>query len=84
MLAWISQLEPLVRTYGLLGLFLDIFLESLGLPLPGETLILVAAELSALGDMNIIAVAITAVVRAAGRAAFSFARRRLKPAQEPS
>jgi membrane protein DedA with SNARE-associated domain len=64
MMAWISQLEPLVRTYGLLGLFLDVFLESLGLPLPGETLILVAAGLAALGEMNIVAVAITAIVAA--------------------
>jgi len=64
MIEWISQLEPLVRTYGLLGLFLDIFLESMGLPLPGETLILVAAELAALGEMNIVAVGITAVIAA--------------------
>jgi membrane protein DedA with SNARE-associated domain len=64
MIEWISQLEPLVRTYGLLGLFLDVFLESLGLPLPGETLILVAAGLAALGEMNIVAVAITAIIAA--------------------
>jgi len=61
---WISQLEPLVRTYGLVGLFLDVLLESMGLPLPGETLILVAAGLAALGEMNIVAVAVTAIVAA--------------------
>jgi membrane protein DedA with SNARE-associated domain len=64
MMGWISELEPLVRTYGLLGLFLDVLLESLGLPLPGETLILVAAGLAALGEMNIVGVAITATVAA--------------------
>ena len=64
MIEWISQLEPLVRTYGLVGLFLDVLLESLGLPLPGETLILVAAGLAALGEMNIVAVAITATIAA--------------------
>lgn len=64
MIEWISQLEPLVRAYGLFGLFLDVLLESLGLPLPGETLILVAAGLAALGEMNIVAVAITAIIAA--------------------
>jgi membrane protein DedA with SNARE-associated domain len=64
MMAWISELEPLVRTYGLIGLFFDVLLESLGLPLPGETLILVAAGLAALGEKTLGAVAITAIVAA--------------------
>jgi membrane protein DedA with SNARE-associated domain len=64
MMEWTSHLEPLVRTYGLFGLFLDVSLESLGLPLPGETLILVAAGLAAMGDLNIVAVGITAAVAA--------------------
>lgn len=64
MFAWVTQLEPFVRQYGLAGLFLDVFLESLGLPLPGETLIIVASGLAALGQLNIYLVATTAFAAA--------------------
>jgi membrane protein DedA with SNARE-associated domain len=59
-----TQLETFVRQYGLAGLFVDIFLESMGLPLPGETLLIVASALAGLGKLNIFAVASTAFVAA--------------------
>lgn len=55
----LTHLEPLVRQFGLPGLFADVFLEALGLPLPGETLIIVASGLAGLGQLNIYAVALT-------------------------
>lgn len=64
MLNWLSQLEPLIHQYGLAGLFVDVFLESMGLPLPGEALIVVAAGLASLGQLNIYAVAATAYAAA--------------------
>ena len=62
--SWLSHLEPLVHAFGLPGLFIDVMLEALGLPLPGETLIIVASGLAALGQMNIAAVAATAFAAA--------------------
>ena len=58
--SWLTHLEPLVQKYGLIGLFFDVLLEALGMPLPGETLIIVASGLAAVGQLNIIGVAITA------------------------
>lgn len=42
----IHWLEHLLRDYGLIVLFVVVALESFGLPLPGETLLLVSAVLS--------------------------------------
>ncbi|WP_136657683.1 DedA family protein [Nitratireductor sp. XY-223] len=53
-----------MREFGLPGLFVDVMLEALGLPLPGETLIIVASGLAAVGQMNIFAVAATAFAAA--------------------
>lgn len=64
MLASLTALEPFVQHYGLPGLFLDVYLESMGLPLPGETLMMLAAALAGLGQLNIFAVAGTAFVAA--------------------
>lgn len=57
---WLTHFEPLIRHYGLPGLFVDVFLEALGAPLPGETLLIFAAGLAALGQLNIYGVAVTA------------------------
>lgn len=61
---WLIHFEPLIREYGLPGLFVDVFLEALGLPLPGETLLIFAAGLAALGQLNIYGVAIAAFLAA--------------------
>ena len=61
---WLTHFEPLIRQFGLPGLFVDVFLEALGLPLPGETLIIFAAGLAAVGQLSIAGVVITAFAAA--------------------
>ncbi len=61
---WLADAQPFVQDYGLPGLFLAVLLESMGLPLPGETLIIIASSLSALGELNIYGVAATAFTAA--------------------
>lgn len=61
---WLIHFEPFIRQFGLPGLFVDVFLEALGLPLPGETLIIFASGLAALGQLNIVGVALTAFAAA--------------------
>lgn len=43
----------LVATYGYVFFFMIVGLESLGIPLPGETALVTAAALAALGRLNI-------------------------------
>jgi len=57
-----SDIEPFVQEFGLLGLFFDLFFESFGIPLPGETILIVAAGLAGAGKLNIVSVAIVAFV----------------------
>jgi membrane protein DedA with SNARE-associated domain/membrane-associated phospholipid phosphatase len=45
------MIEDLLATYGYVALFGLVFLESLGVPLPGETALLTAAALSATGRL---------------------------------
>ncbi|HVH66993.1 MAG TPA: bifunctional DedA family/phosphatase PAP2 family protein [Gemmatimonadales bacterium] len=54
----------LVASYGYVVLFLFVGLESLGLPLPGETALVTAAGLAALGHLSISAVIATATAAA--------------------
>src|SRR5919112_2089784 len=49
-LAWI---EPAVATYGALALFLIIYFESFGAPLPGESALIASALLATRGDLII-------------------------------
>jgi membrane protein DedA with SNARE-associated domain len=62
----------LVEHYGLLALFLIVMLESLGVPLPGETALVAAGVFASRGRLDIaavIAVAATLVSYYAGQAA---------------
>ena len=52
----VSLIEPYVRTYGLVAIFVLIYLESLGAPLPGESTLIGASVLAARGDFPIVAV----------------------------
>lgn len=54
----------LVERYGYLVVFLLVGIESLGVPLPGETVLVTAAALAALGHLDIYAVIAAAVVAA--------------------
>jgi len=49
-LAWI---EPAVAAYGVMALFLIIYFESFGAPLPGESALLAAALLAERGDLAV-------------------------------
>ena len=49
----LALIEPWVATYGVLAIFLIVYLESLGLPLPGESALVAAGVLSARGDLDI-------------------------------
>src|SRR5467141_3402878 len=59
-----GTVSGLVASYGYVVLFLLVGLESLGLPLPGETALVTAAALAALGHLNIYAVVATAMAAA--------------------
>src|SRR5213592_1562714 len=54
----------LVASYGYVVLFFLVGLESLGLPLPGETALVTAAAFAALGHLSIYGVVTTAVAAA--------------------
>jgi membrane protein DedA with SNARE-associated domain len=49
-IAWI---EPAVAAYGAVALFLIVYFESFGVPLPGESALIAAALLAARGDLAI-------------------------------
>lgn len=53
-----KEIEHLVHEFGLPGLFVDILLETLGMPVPGETVVAFAAGMAVDGQLNIYAVAV--------------------------
>jgi membrane protein DedA with SNARE-associated domain len=48
----ISDLEPFVRHYGVVAVFLILTFESIGFPLPGESLLVVAFALAGRGEIS--------------------------------
>ena len=58
------HIEPFIVQYGLVAIFLLVGLESLGLPLPGETVIILGAGLAATGTLDIYAVTLIAILAA--------------------
>src|SRR2546422_3667418 len=59
-----GTVSGLVASYGYVVLFSLVGLESLGLPLPGETALVTAAAFAALGHLSIYGVVATAVAAA--------------------
>src|SRR2546430_16135064 len=59
-----GTVSGLVASYGYVVLFLLVGLESLGLPLPGETALVTAAAFAALGHLSIYGVVGAAVAAA--------------------
>src|SRR5438309_6436042 len=59
-----GTVSGLVASYGYVVLFFLVGLESLGLPLPGETALVTAAAFAALGHLSIYVVVATAVAAA--------------------
>ena len=56
-----GSLEPTLHHYGYLAVFGLLFLENLGIPLPGETILIAAALYAAQGQLNIVLVGVIAV-----------------------
>lgn len=59
-----AAIGPFIQSYGLVALFVLIYLESLGLPLPGETALLGAVALAYEGQLPIVGVFVVVVVAA--------------------
>src|SRR2546425_596633 len=59
-----ETLTNLLDSYGYVILFLLVGLESLGIPLPGETALVTAAAFAALGHLSIYTVIATAIAAA--------------------
>ncbi|KFL32426.1 hypothetical protein JP75_02395 [Devosia riboflavina] len=59
-----NSVAPYIHSYGLLALFALIYLESLGLPLPGETALLGAVALAYEGQLPILGIFGVVVVAA--------------------
>src|SRR2546427_11049951 len=59
-----GTVSGLVASYGYVVLFFLVGLESLGIPLPGETALVTAAAFAARGHLSVYAVAATAVAAA--------------------
>jgi membrane protein DedA with SNARE-associated domain len=60
----LDALAPLLDRYGYAAIAAFITLESLGLPVPGETVLIAAAACAGAGQLNIIAVALIAFLAA--------------------
>lgn len=52
----LALIEPYIRQYGVAALFVIVYLESLGAPLPGESALVTASVIAAGGDLSIVAV----------------------------
>jgi membrane protein DedA with SNARE-associated domain len=52
-------IEPYIRHYGLYAIFIIIYLESLGAPLPGESALITASVLAIRGDFAIVSLFLT-------------------------
>jgi len=48
-----SLIEPYISSYGAFAIFVMIYFESLGMPVPGETGVIAAALLAAKGELSI-------------------------------
>lgn len=74
--------EATLHQYGLPVIFGDLFFESLGIPLPGETLLLLAGTLAAKGDLALVPLWLTAFVAAVAgdNAGYLIGRRLGRPA----
>jgi membrane protein DedA with SNARE-associated domain len=61
-LNWPATVTPYVEHYGYAGVFCVIFLESLGLPLPGETFLVLASLCAAKGMLDPAALIIVSIL----------------------
>ena len=57
-------LQHLLATYGYLAVALGVMIESMGVPIPGETLLLLGAAYAGAGNLNVWGVIIAAALGA--------------------
>ena len=57
-------IEPWLKSYGAFAIFLIIYFESFGAPVPGETAVIAAALLASQGELSIVAVFIAVLAGA--------------------
>ena len=62
MISLVETVKPYINHYGYWAIFFGVFLESIGLPLPGETLIIVAGLVAAKGVLNFTWVIVIAIM----------------------
>ncbi len=55
----ISAVQPYINQYGYWAVFVGVMLEDFGIPMPGETLLIVGAVLASQGQMNIVILLLT-------------------------
>lgn len=60
----LAAVQPLLDRYGYAAVFVAIFVEGMGIPAPGQTLLIAAALLAARGDLSITVLLVTALVAA--------------------
>jgi membrane protein DedA with SNARE-associated domain len=55
-----ESVQELLRTYGYAGIFVLLFIENFGIPVPGQAVFVVAILFAARGELQLVPVAITA------------------------
>ncbi len=60
----VQTLQPYIQHYGYMAVFAAIFLEDFGVPVPGETMLIVASLLAARGELSILLVVFIALAAA--------------------
>ncbi|MFZ0452580.1 MAG: hypothetical protein WAM24_02450, partial [Ignavibacteriaceae bacterium] len=55
---YIKTLAPYIQHYGYWAIFFSIYLEDFGLPLPGETVLIICSLFAILGKLNLVYVGI--------------------------
>jgi membrane protein DedA with SNARE-associated domain len=68
-----GSLEPTLRHYGYFAVGGVLLLENIGLPLPGETMLIAASLYAATGQLNIVLVGIIAVLASTAGSAIGYA-----------
>jgi membrane protein DedA with SNARE-associated domain len=68
-----GSLEPTLKHYGYFAVGGILLLENIGLPVPGETILIAAALYAATGQLNIVLVGIVAVLASTAGSAIGYA-----------
>jgi membrane protein DedA with SNARE-associated domain len=68
-----NSLEPTLRHYGYLAVGGILLLENIGLPVPGETILIAAALYAATGQLNIVLIGVVAVLASTAGSAIGYA-----------